>query len=104
VERLGRPAFDVTFNFMNFHAYQELDRLAAVPTRDWWRRGKPSFPFHVSLEIGGDSGQVRIGFDPEAVPRESVEAYSRALRQALTALVAKPSSPATVAVPAGRGI
>ncbi|MGW2607610.1 AMP-binding protein [Streptomyces mirabilis] len=104
VERLGRPAFDVTFNFMNFHAYQELDRLAAVPTRDWWRLGKPSFPFHVSLEIGGDSGQVRIGFDPEAVPRESVEAYSRALRQALTALVAKPSSPATVAVPAGRGI
>ncbi|WP_248001489.1 AMP-binding protein [Streptomyces sp. RPA4-5] len=104
VERLGRPAFDVSFNFMNFHAYQELDRLAAVPTRDWWRRGKPSFPFHVSLEIGGDRSQVRIGFDPAAVPRDSVEAYAVALRRGLEALVARPSSPATVAVPAGRGI
>ncbi len=104
VERLGRPAFDVTFNFMNFHAYQELDRLAAVPTRDWWRRGKPSFPFHVNFEIAGASGQVRIGFDPELVSRNSVEAYASALRQALAALVANPSSPATVAVPASRGI
>ncbi|MER6106172.1 AMP-binding protein [Streptomyces sp. NPDC001832] len=104
VERLGRPAFDVTFNFMNFHAYQELDRLEALPTRHWWRRGKPSFPFHVSLEISGDRGQVRIGFDPESVPRDSVEAYAGALQQALAALVANPSSPATAAVPAGRGI
>ncbi|WP_336605918.1 AMP-binding protein [Streptomyces sp. BA2] len=104
VERLGRPAFDVTFNFMNFHAYQELGRLAAVPTRDWWRRGKPSSSFHVNLEIRGDSGQVRIGFDPEAVPRGSVESYAGALQEALAALVANPSSPATVAVPAGRGI
>ncbi|MFE6183006.1 AMP-binding protein [Streptomyces sp. NPDC056465] len=104
VEGLGRPAFDVTFNFMNFHAYHELDRLMAVPTSRWWRRGKPSFPLHVNFEIGGDSGQVRIGFDPEFVPRASVEAYAGALEQALASLVSNPTSPAAVAVPAGKGV
>ncbi|MEV7780029.1 condensation domain-containing protein [Kitasatospora sp. NPDC088351] len=94
VERLGRPAFDVTFNFMNFHAYQELDRLASLPTRGWWRRGKPSFPFHVNVEITGTDGQIRIGFDPAFVPRTAAEAYADLLRQSLSALVANPVSPA----------
>lgn len=101
VELLGRPAFDVTFNFMNFHAYQELDRLTTVPTRDWSRRGKPSFPFHVNLELVGSDGQVRIGFDPAFVSRASVEFYADALKQALTMLVANPISPAAVPVAVG---
>ncbi|MEU8891558.1 condensation domain-containing protein [Streptomyces sp. NPDC048442] len=93
-ERLGRPAFDVTFNFMNFHAYRELDRLTSVPTRGWWRRGKPSFPFHVNLEITGTEGQIRVGFDSAYVARPSVEAYAHTLRRALKSLVANPVSPA----------
>ncbi|MFF7231788.1 AMP-binding protein [Streptomyces sioyaensis] len=104
VERLGKPPFDVTFNFMNFHAYQELDRLPQLPTRGWWRRGKPSFPLHVNVEITGDDGQVRIGFDPAFVDRASVELYAEALRQALTSLVANPVSPAAPSVMAGGGI
>lgn len=103
VERLGRPPFDVTFNFMHFHAYRELDRLASVPTRGWWRRGKPSFPFHVNVEISGAEGQVRIGFDPAFVARTSVEAYAGTLRRALASLVANPVSPAAPSTPESRG-
>ncbi|GAA2106852.1 hypothetical protein GCM10009759_45470 [Kitasatospora saccharophila] len=103
VERLGRPAFDVTFNFMNFHAYQELDRLVRTPVRGRWRRGRPSFPFHVNLEVGDGGGRVRIGFDPDFVPRASVEAYADALGEALRSLVAHPTRPATASAPAGRG-
>ncbi|MEW1747967.1 condensation domain-containing protein [Streptomyces angustmyceticus] len=103
VERLGRPPFDVTFNFMHFHAYRELDRLTSVPTRGWWRRGKPSFPFHVNVEISGAEGQVRIGFDPAFVARTSVEAYASTLRRALAALVANPVSPAAPSAPGNKG-
>ncbi|MFD0165918.1 condensation domain-containing protein [Streptomyces decoyicus] len=103
VERLGRPPFDVTFNFMNFHAYRELDRLTSVPTRGWWRRGKPSFPFHVNVEISGTEGQVRIGYDPAFLARTSVEAYAATLRRALVSLVANPVSPAAPPSPQNRG-
>ncbi|MFF1416919.1 condensation domain-containing protein [Streptomyces sp. NPDC058280] len=104
VERLGRPAFDVTFNFMNFHAYEELNRLTSVPTRGRWRRGKPSFPFHVNVEISGTEGQIRIGFDSAYVARPTVEAHASSLRQALVSLVANPVSPAGRSTQDERGI
>ncbi|MEU8774465.1 condensation domain-containing protein [Streptomyces sp. NPDC048606] len=92
-ERLGRPAFPVVFNYMHFHAYRDLDRPSATPTRGRWRRGKPSFPLHVNVEITDGRGQVRIGFDPDLVPRPSVEAYARTLHEGLVRLAADPAGP-----------
>ncbi|TCO55747.1 condensation domain-containing protein [Actinocrispum wychmicini] len=93
VERLGRAPFDVTFNFMNFHAYGELDRLD-LATRAWWRRGKPSFPFHVNVELSGAAGQVRVGFDSTLLAKESAQSYMDILGRALDAVAVNPVSPA----------
>ncbi|AUG77454.1 hypothetical protein CFP65_2629 [Kitasatospora sp. MMS16-BH015] len=94
VERLGRPAFDVTFNFMNFRDQQELADLTAAPTSRWRRRGKPSFPFHVNLEITGGRGQLRIGHDPAHLPQERAESYAGLLAGALAAVVRELAGPA----------
>ncbi|MEU7134964.1 condensation domain-containing protein [Streptomyces sp. NPDC046261] len=94
VEHLGRPAFQVVFNYMHFHAYRDLDQPTATPVRGRWRRGKPSFPFHVNVEMTGERGQVRIGFDPAFVAPASVEAYARTLHESLVRLAADPAGPA----------
>ncbi|MFE5791321.1 AMP-binding protein [Streptomyces sp. NPDC056503] len=96
VERLGRRPFDVVFNFMNFHGYRELGGAHAPEVRGWWRRGKPSFPLHVNLEIDGDTAEVRIGFDPDLVAGSAVDTYAVLLRDALTEL----AEPAALSVPA----
>ncbi|WP_224274613.1 condensation domain-containing protein [Streptomyces sp. LS1784] len=90
-ERLGRPAFQVVFNYMHFHAHRDLDEASATPIRGRWRRGKPSFAFHVNVEITGESGQLRIGFDPGFIARPSVEAYARTLHESLVRLAADPA-------------
>ncbi|MEU3609020.1 condensation domain-containing protein [Streptomyces sp. NPDC035033] len=89
VERLGRQAFDVVFNFMHFHAYQDTNGADGPEVRGRWRRGKPSFPFHVNLELAGDAGEVRVGFDPDLVPPAEADAYAALLRGALTELAGR---------------
>lgn len=94
VALLGRPAFDVNFNFMNFHAYEELAELAELPVLGFWRTGRVSFPMHVNVQISGDAGEVRIGFDPALIPEERVRRYVTLFEQALTSLAADPVSSA----------
>ena len=43
VQLLGRRAFDVNFNFMNFHAYRELRELPWASTDGFWRTGRTGF-------------------------------------------------------------
>ncbi|MCX4725042.1 condensation domain-containing protein [Streptomyces sp. NBC_01306] len=94
VEQLGRPAFDVSFNFMDFRAYEELDRADSARGRGRWVKGKLSFPFCVNVDITGEEGQIRVSHDASLVPSEAVRRYADLLRQALTSLVAHPVSPA----------
>jgi aryl carrier-like protein len=102
VELLGRPAFDVNFNFMNFHAYQELSKLAELPVRDWWRSGGVSFPMHVNVQISGYVGEVRIGFDSALLPRDGVRHYATLFERALTSLGADPGASAPPTLRAAR--
>ncbi|GAA3828480.1 hypothetical protein GCM10022403_072180 [Streptomyces coacervatus] len=85
--RLGRPPFDVTFNFMNFHVYQDLDDTRDLKTRAWWVRGKPSFPFRVDFEVdGAEAGsRVSVAYDPELLDEARVRAYADHFEAALTA-------------------
>lgn len=102
VELLGRPAFDVNFNFMNFHAYQELSEFAELPVLDWWRSGGVSFPMHVNVQISGHVGEVRIGFDPALLPEDRVLRYARLYERALTSLAAGPGASAPPTLRAAR--
>jgi aryl carrier-like protein len=93
VELLRRPAFDVIFNFVNFHAYRELDQPSSAPAQGVWHFSKPSFPFHVTVQASSESGQVRIGFDPSFISLNSVETFADTLRGTLLALAENPVSP-----------
>lgn len=89
-QELGRPAFDVSFNFIHFHSYRELDDLA-LGVDSWWSYDKASFPLGVEVVV--DSAElgtrVIVTFDPALVPGDVVDAYVDSLRFALDS-VAEP--------------
>ncbi|MFG2556968.1 condensation domain-containing protein [Streptomyces sp. NPDC048581] len=94
--RLGRPAFDVTFNYTDFHLYEGLGNLTALRADGWWVEGKPSFPFRVDFEVEGLEGgsRVVVDFDPDLVDPNQAEHYAELYRQALAAAAEDPSAPA----------
>lgn len=96
--RLGRPAFDATFNFTNFHVYQDLGRLTGLAVHSWWVRGKPSFPFRVDFELAGiESGsRVVVAFDPDLLSPDDAQGYARLYEHALTAAATQPFAPAAI--------
>ena len=94
--RLGRPAFDVTFNYTDFHLYDGLAGLTALRADGWWVAGKPSFPFRVDFEVDGleDGSRVVVDFDPDLVDPGRVGRYAELYRQALAAAAEDPLAPA----------
>jgi hypothetical protein len=70
--RIGRPAFDVAFNFTHFHPSRELDRLTTIRTGSWWAFDKASFPMTVDfmIESRGHGTGVRIAYDPDLLAKE----------------------------------
>ncbi|MFE9020737.1 condensation domain-containing protein [Streptomyces sp. NPDC007808] len=94
--RLGRPAFDVTFNYTDFHVYDGLESLTALRADGWWVAGKPSFPFRVDFEVEGLEGgsRVVVDFDPGLVDPEHAGRYTELYRQALAVAAEDPSAPA----------
>ena len=104
-ERLGRQPFDVTFNFTNFHVYQERETAGMPCTRNWWIESKPSFPVCVHFEIDETthSTQVRIGFDSALLPEGDVERYARLYQRALSVIADDPHSLAVIEPATGMG-
>ncbi|MFI9782959.1 condensation domain-containing protein [Kitasatospora sp. NPDC051984] len=83
--RLGRAPFDVVFNYMNFHVYQDLEELEGLKTRAWWTRGKPSFPFRVDFELDGaeQGSRVVATYDPALLSEQRTAAFARCYETAL---------------------
>ncbi|MHC5704452.1 condensation domain-containing protein [Streptomyces tirandamycinicus] len=97
--RIGRPAFDTTFNFTHFHIYQDIEALPALKARSWWVRGKPSFPFRVDFEVDSSEAggsRVVVAFDPALVEPDDARCYARAFEAALTAAASDPHGPAAL--------
>ncbi|MCU7821164.1 condensation domain-containing protein [Kitasatospora sp. DSM 101779] len=90
---LGRPAFDVSFNFTHFHPYRQVDDLH-LKVDEWWSYDKASFPLGVDAMIDApDLGSgVVVAHDPELVPGALVDRYVDAFGAAL-ATVAAPDRP-----------
>jgi aryl carrier-like protein len=103
--RLGRSAFDVAFNFTNFHVYRDLDELTELRARSWWVYGKPSFPFRIDFEVEGAQAGTRvvIDFDPDMVEAERVRGYADIYEAALAAAAADPNAMAELAETRGQG-
>jgi amino acid adenylation domain-containing protein len=90
IERgLGRPPFDVSFNFTHFHVMSELDGLDAVRVVDGvWYADKTTRRLLVEIVVDapGDRADIVVRFDPELVPaaraRQLAETLEAALRSA----------------------
>ncbi|MFF8279551.1 condensation domain-containing protein [Streptomyces lateritius] len=91
--RLGRPPFDVVFNYMNFHVYEDLETVPGLQTRSWWVRGKPSFPFRVDFEVDatGAGSRISVAYDPALLDEARVQEYARHFEAALTAAAGEPA-------------
>lgn len=76
-ENLGRRAFDVAFNFTDFHVYRQLGALTALPVDGWWDQDKASHPMSCdfTLDYPGFGSGLLISFDPDLVSEEQVDAY-----------------------------
>ncbi|MBO4207830.1 condensation domain-containing protein [Micromonospora echinofusca] len=87
-QRLGRPPFDVAFNFTHFHVYDGLARLSAIRPGAWWAFDKASFPFMVDFMIDSrDFGTaVAVAYDPDLFDKAQATAYLERYRDALHAV------------------
>lgn len=83
-EALGRPAFDVAFNFTDFHVLaglRDLERIEVAARRTF---DKTSVPLMVDVAIGTDGdGELRCAFDPALVDEAVVTATAAALAEEL---------------------
>lgn len=91
-QRLGRPAFDVAFNFTNFHAYEDVATLRAVRVRSWWTYDKNSLPVMVDFMVDSPhSGTgVSVAFDPRMVDRARARRLADLFRDSLDAAAGGP--------------
>jgi hypothetical protein len=82
---LGRPAFDVSFNFTHFRVYRELAALRSVAVDSWWSYDKASFPVVVDFTVDGpDVGTgLLVDFDTDIVATERIEELLSLWKQAL---------------------
>ncbi|SDX63787.1 Surfactin synthase thioesterase subunit [Amycolatopsis xylanica] len=87
-QALGRPAFDVSFNFTHFHSYRDLDGIK-LEADSWWAYDKASFALGVDVMIDSpDLGTgIVIAYDPEFIDGKLVDAYLLALESALRSVV-----------------
>lgn len=82
---LGRPAFDVSFNFTHFRVYRELAALRTVGVDSWWSYDKASFPVVVDFTVDGpDVGTgLLVDFDPNIVAADRIDELLGLWKQAL---------------------
>ncbi|MFF2012715.1 condensation domain-containing protein [Streptomyces sp. NPDC058195] len=83
--KLGRRPFDVTFNFTELHAYEELGGLSEVRMANWWAYDRNSFPVNVEFMVNSrHSGTgVQVAYDPGLITEQWAAEFSGVYRAAL---------------------
>jgi hypothetical protein len=86
-QKLGRPAFDVSFNYTHFHVYRDLRLLRELRVEDWWSFDKTSFPILVEFMIEARrlGTGVEVTYDPTMVPTVRMEEFASLYRTVLYA-------------------
>lgn len=83
---LGRPPFDVSFNFTNFRVFDELARVRDLRVDNWWTHDKTTFPLQVAvLADARESGtRLVVTFDPALIEAEKVQRYIALMNEAFS--------------------
>ncbi|MEV6632795.1 condensation domain-containing protein [Actinoplanes sp. NPDC051470] len=74
-QNLGRRAYDVVFNFTDFHVYDELAGLRSVRVGGWWSTDKASDPVtcDYTIDFPGFGTGVTVAYDQDLVPPARIE-------------------------------
>lgn len=72
---LGRRAYDVVFNFTDFHVYDDLAALGTVRVDGWWSADKASDPVTCDYTINfpGFGTGVTVAYDRDIVRPDRIE-------------------------------
>jgi hypothetical protein len=91
-QRLGRPAFDVSFNYTHFHVYRDLRLLRELRVNSWWSYDKTSFPMLVEFMIEARrlGTGVEVAYDPTVVSPLRAEEFAGLYRTVLHAAAKGP--------------
>lgn len=97
-KRLGRPAFDASFNFANFHVYRELAALREIRTGPRWVVSKPGFPLLADVEVDEEHAGARviIEFDLAVIDPARAGRLAQLYQAALTAAGTDPDAVAEI--------
>ncbi|WP_093851310.1 condensation domain-containing protein [Streptomyces pini] len=89
---IGRPPFDVAFNFTHFHVYRRLDELREIRPGTWWAYDKNSFPVVVDFAIEApEAGTgVTYSYAPALAGEEEIRRLAGLYRAALRAAAEDP--------------
>lgn len=84
-DTLGRPAFDVSFNFTHFHSYRALTGLRRITVDSWWSYAKGSFPLLVDflIDAPGFGTGVQVAFDKAMLAPGRIDEFMMLLDEGL---------------------
>lgn len=76
-QELGRPPFDVSFNFTHFRPFNEINRLPGMRTDSWWSFDIATFPMHASIVVDDPvhGTGLLVTFDPSLLAADRIERY-----------------------------
>lgn len=88
-EKLGRPSFDVAFNYTSFHVYADVDDLD-IEVDDWWAVDKAGHPMSCdyTVEFPGFGTGLIVTYDENVVTAERVEKFAELVFRGLSAAAA----------------
>lgn len=91
-EKLGRPPFDVAFNFTDFRVYRNLEALRAVRVDEWWHADKASHPVSCdyTLDFPGFGTGLLVTHDAAAVPEDRARALLQLVEAGLRSAARAP--------------
>ncbi len=83
-QALGRPAFDVSFNFTHFRVFEELTKLRNLRVDNWWSYDKTTFPMQVAVlaDRREASPRIAVTFDPALLHADVIDRYLALMNEA----------------------
>ncbi|MFI7241472.1 condensation domain-containing protein [Streptomyces qinglanensis] len=94
-EHLGRPAFDVAFNFTDFRVYRHLAELRRIRVDEWFHADKADHPVSCdyTLDFPGFGTGLLVSYDPDLIPEPRLRAFAALVAEGLCSAARDPAAP-----------
>ncbi|WP_420643163.1 amino acid adenylation domain-containing protein [Candidatus Leptofilum sp.] len=90
----GQPLFEVPFNFLHFHVFDELEKAGQIKIVDEEFFGHTNFALAVQAELHGKDGslELRLEYNPAEFGAPQIERLAGYLSHTLAAMAAAPDA------------